>query len=142
MEDICRTVRVQKCQNKRIIFPKCLHSHDLIVASWELQLEGHLFGSCFGYPLTFSVPRLSGDITRRISWLFSLRMLFKGLQYYKNIILGKIDSRRRRGWQKMKWLDRITDSMEMNLNKLREMMEDRGVWHATVHGVTKELDTI
>ena len=69
-------------------------------------------------------------------------MLFKGLQYYKNIILGKIDSRRRRGWQKMKWLDRITDSMEMNLNKLREMMEDRGVWHATVHGVTKELDTI
>ena len=69
-------------------------------------------------------------------------MLFKGLQYYKNIILGKIDSRRRRGWQRMKWLDSITDSMEMNLSKLREMMKDRGVWHATVRGVTKELDTI
>ena len=67
------------------------------MASWEFQLEGHLFGSCFWYPLTFSVPRLSGDITRRISWLFSLRTLFKGLQYYKNIILGKIEGRRRRG---------------------------------------------
>ena len=112
------------------------------MVSWELQLEGHLFGLCLWYPLTFTVPRLSGDIRRRISWLFSLRMLFKGLQYYKNIILGKIDSRRRRVWQRMKWLDSITDSMEMNLSKLREMMKDRGVWRATVHGVTKELDTI
>ena len=129
MEDICRTV--QKCQNKRVIFPKCPHSHELIVASWEFQLEGHLFGSCFWYSLTFRVPRLSGDITRILSWLFSLRTLFKGLQYCKNIILGKIEGRRRRGRQRMKWLDSVTDSMDMNLSNFRR------VWHATVHGVTK-----
>ena len=55
----------------------------------------------------------------------------------KTLRLGKTEGRRRRGQQKTKWLDSITDSMEMNLNKLWEIVEDRGALYAAVHGVTK-----
>ena len=51
--------------------------------------------------------------------------------------LGKIEGKRRRGWQRMRWLDSITTSMDMNLSKLKEIVEDRGAWHAAVHRVAK-----
>ena len=73
-------------------------------------------------------------------------MLKSKLQYFghlmpraspleKTLMLGKIESKRRRGWQRMRWLDSITDSMDMS--KLWEIVKDREVWHAVVHGVTK-----
>ena len=75
-------------------------------------------------------------------------MLKQKLQYFghlmqtadsleKSLMLGKIEGRRRRGHQRMKWLNGITDTMDMNLGKLREMVRDREAWHAAVNGITK-----
>ena len=75
-------------------------------------------------------------------------MLKLNLQYFghlmqradsseKTLMLGKIEGKRRWGQQRMRWLESVTNSMDMNFSKLQEMVEDRGTWHATVHGVTK-----
>ena len=58
----------------------------------------------------------------------------------KTLMLGKFEGRRRRGQQRMRWLDSITDSMDMSFSKLQEMVKDREAWHAAVHRVSKTQD--
>ena len=98
------------------------------------------------------IPWIAGrskqSVLKEISPEYLLKELKLKLQYFghlmqransleKTLILGKIEGTRRRRWQRMKWLNGLTDSMDMNLSKLQELVMDREVWRAAVHWVTK-----
>ena len=98
--------------------------------------------------VSWRARRSNQSILKEISLEYSLEGLMLKLQYFghlmqkaslleKTLMLGKIEGKRRWGQQKMRWLDGITDSVDMNLRKLQEIVKNRGAWCAAVHGVSK-----
>ena len=147
------TLSTKVCIVKAMVFPVVVYGCESwtikMAESWSIDaLELWCWRRLLRVPWT--AKRSNQSVLKKISpeYLLEGLILKLKLHYFghlmqradsleKTLMLGKIESKRRSGWQRMRWLDNITDSLDMNLSKLWETVENRGAWHAAVHRVEK-----
>ena len=140
---------------KAMVYPVVMYRWE----SWTVKKAEHWRTDAFELwcwwrflRVTWTIRRSNQSILKEINPEFSMERLTLKLQYFghpmqrtnsieKTLMLGKIEGKRKRGWQRMRWFDSIPDSMDMSLSRLQEMVKDRESWRAAVHGVTESNTT-